>query len=73
MSALEITIVSDKALWNQGQVPHFPEAYACIQGSDAHEPQEIGRRPIYVDITTIGVEELRLAFRQHESRIRFDI
>lgn len=71
LSALEITLPSDRALWNQGVVPNFPKKYACIQGSDAHEPKEIGRRPIYLDIPTIDLEGLRLAFREYEARIRF--
>lgn len=71
LSALEITIPSDRARWNQGLMPHFPKRYACIQGSDAHEPKEIGRRLIYVDIPTIDLNGLRLAFREYEARIRF--
>ncbi|RLC71167.1 MAG: hypothetical protein DRI26_05700 [Chloroflexi bacterium] len=71
LSALEITIPSDRARWNQGLMPNFPKGYACIQGSDAHEPREIGRRPIYVDIPTIDLDGLRLAFREYEARIRF--
>ena len=71
LSALEITLPSNRTLWNRGLVPHFPKRYACIQGSDAHEPKEIGRRPIYLDIPTIDLEGLRLAFREYENRIRF--
>lgn len=71
LSALEITIPSNRRLWNQGLMPHFPKKYACIQGSDAHEPKEIGRRPIYVAIPTIDLDGLRLAFREYEARIRF--
>lgn len=71
LSALEITIPSNRTRWNQGLMPNFPKRYACIQGSDAHEPQEIGRRPIYVDIPTIDLDGLRLAFREYEARIRF--
>jgi len=71
LSALEITILSDTTLWNRGLMPDFPKRYACIQGSDAHEPKEVGRRPIYVDISTIDLEGLRLAFREYEARIRF--
>ncbi|MBE0415326.1 MAG: hypothetical protein IBX36_02130 [Dehalococcoidia bacterium] len=71
LSALEITIPPNRNRWNQGLMPYFPKRYACIQGSDAHEPREIGRRPIYVDIPTIDLEGLRLAFREHETRIRF--
>lgn len=71
LSALEITIPSNRTLWNQGLMPNFPKKYACIQGSDAHEPSEIGRRPIYVDIPTIDLDGLSLALREYEARIRF--
>jgi len=69
--ALEITVPSTRNLWNEGMVPDFPKKYACIQGSDAHDPKEIGRRPIYVDIPVIDLEGLRLAFREYETRVRF--
>jgi len=71
LSALEITVPSTRALWNAGLMPDFPKKYACIQGSDAHDPQEMGRRPIYVDVPTIDLAGLRLAFREYEIRIRF--
>jgi PHP family Zn ribbon phosphoesterase len=71
LSALEITIPANRTLWNQGLMPNFPKRYACIQGSDAHEAREIGRRPTYVDIPTIDLAGLRLAFREYETRIRF--
>ena len=71
LSALEITIPSSGEKWRQGSMPNFPKRYACIQGSDAHEVREIGRRPIYIDIPVIDLEGLRLAFREPETRIRF--
>lgn len=71
LSALEITIPSNRALWQEGSMPHFPKKYACIQGSDAHDPEEVGRRPIYIDLPTIDLASMRLAFREHETRIRF--
>jgi len=71
LSALEITIPSTRALWQEGSMPHLPKKYACIQGSDAHDPKEIGRRPIYIDLPTIDLASLRLAFREHKTRIKF--
>ncbi|MDY6906829.1 MAG: PHP domain-containing protein [Chloroflexota bacterium] len=71
ISALEITLPTDRERWQQGLVPHFPEGYACCQGSDAHEPREVGRRPIYCDIPTIDVAGLRLAFGECTERVRF--
>lgn len=71
LSALEITIPTQRELWREGLMPHFPKKYACIQGSDAHSPNEIGRRPIYIECSTIDLAHLRLALREHETRIKF--
>lgn len=71
LSALELTIPSTRAPWQNGLMPHFPKKYPCIQGSDAHEPKEMGRRPIYIDVPTMDLGGLRLALREHEARIRF--
>jgi len=71
LSALEITVPTNRPLSNGGLMPDFPKKYACIQGSDAHDPREIGRRPTYVDIPTIDLAGLRLACREYETRISF--
>lgn len=71
LSALEITIPSSRENWQQGSMPNFPKRYACIQGSDAHEVMEIGRRIIYVDTPVMNLEGLRLAFKEPETRIMF--
>ena len=71
LQALEITIPQNKPLWNNGQMPGFPQGKACIQGSDAHAPAEMGRRPIYMDIPQLNLDGLRLAFQEYQSRIKF--
>jgi predicted metal-dependent phosphoesterase TrpH len=71
LSALEITVAHDKPRWNQGKVPYFPKKYACIQGSDAHAIDEIGRRFTYISVPSLDLEGLRLAFSEYEARIRF--
>ncbi|MFQ5825915.1 MAG: PHP domain-containing protein [Dehalococcoidia bacterium] len=71
LEAMEITIPQDRVLWTGGMAPGYPRKCACIQGSDAHAPGEIGRRPIYVDLPELSLEGLRLAFREHNSHIRF--
>jgi len=70
-SALEITQPQNKGLWNSGQVSGYPKKYACIQGSDAHSLEEIGRRATYLKLPSLDLEGLRLAFNDYESRIRF--
>ena len=71
LSALEITIPQSKDAWNAGQMRDFPKKYACIQGSDAHEPDEIGRRPVYIQMEQVSLEALRSAFRDYETKIMF--
>jgi len=71
LSALEITVLQNKSLWNAGQVRNYPKKYACIQGSDAHALNEIGRRPVYIQMEQVGLEALRSAFRDYETRIVF--
>jgi len=71
LSALEITIPQSKDAWNAGLMRDFPKKYACIQGSDAHEPGEIGRRPVYIQMEQVSLEALRLAFCDYETKIIF--
>lgn len=71
LSALEITIPQDKGLWNSGRVRNYPKKYACIQGSDAHAVGEIGRRPVYIYMDVVGLEALRAAFSDYQTRIYF--
>ena len=71
LSALEITVPDDKDLWNNGLVRDYHKKYACIQGSDAHALVEIGRRPVYIQMEKIGLDALRLAFLNYETRIQF--
>ena len=71
LSALEITIPQSKGAWNAGQVRDYPKKYACIQGSDAHALDEIGRRPVYIQMEPVGLEALQMAFLEHETKIVF--
>ncbi|MDO8490671.1 MAG: PHP domain-containing protein [Dehalococcoidia bacterium] len=71
LSALEITVAEDKALWNNGEMRHYPKKYACIQGSDAHAPAEMGRRTTFLRVPELNLNNLRLAFSEYSVRIRF--
>lgn len=71
LEALEITVPRDRSRWRQGQMPHYPKRYPCIQGSDAHAPDEVGRRPFYIKVPELTLAYLRLAFQEYEARIRF--
>jgi PHP family Zn ribbon phosphoesterase len=71
LSALEITIPESKSAWNAGLVPGYPKKYACVQGSDAHASDEIGRRPVYIQMERVGLAALRSAFLDYEVKIVF--
>ena len=71
LSALEITQPQNKNLWNGGEMKGFTKRYACIQGSDAHALDHIGRRPTYLRLPSLDLRGLRLVFDDYETRIRF--
>ena len=71
LSALEITVPESKGLWNAGQARNYPKRYACIQGSDAHALNEIGRRSVYLRMEPVNLEALRAAFLDYEMKIMF--
>ncbi len=71
LSALEITIPQSKAAWNEGQVRNFPKKYACIQGSDAHDLNEIARRPVYIQMEQVSLETLKSALFDYKTKIIF--
>jgi PHP family Zn ribbon phosphoesterase len=71
LSALEITVAQNKEQWNNGLIRGYPKKYACIQGSDAHAPNEIGRRPFFVKTDQMNLEALKLAFNSWDNVIAF--
>ena len=71
LSALEITIPQNKSRWNAGAMRGYPTKRACTQGSDAHNLEEIGRRPLYVRMESISVDALREAIQDYEAAIYF--
>jgi predicted metal-dependent phosphoesterase TrpH len=71
LGALEITIPQNKSQWNAGAMRGYPKKRACIQGSDAHNLEEIGRRPLYVRMESITLDALRKAIQDYETSIYF--
>lgn len=71
LDALEITIPEDRRQWNEGSVRGYPKRYACIQGSDAHALDEVGRRPIFARVESLDLACLRLALRDYEASLAF--
>jgi predicted metal-dependent phosphoesterase TrpH len=71
LAALEITDPRKRERWNKGQDPRYRTPRACVQSSDAHAPEEIGRRPTLVAMDEICLDELRAALADYENRVRF--
>jgi PHP family Zn ribbon phosphoesterase len=71
LDALEITIPVERKEWENGEVRSYPRKHACIQGSDAHSPGEMARRPVFIRMETVGLEKLKEAFLDYENRIFF--
>jgi PHP family Zn ribbon phosphoesterase len=71
LNALEITIPQSKSAWNNGKMRGFHKKRACIQGSDSHDPGEIARRPVYIQMAEVSLEALRQALVDYGTRILF--
>jgi len=71
LSALEITVPHNKDVWNGGKKRGYPRKHACIQGSDAHALEDIGRRSVYIQMEKVDLASLRSAFNDYETRIVF--
>ena len=70
-AAIEITISKNRKSWNNGNMAGFPIPIACIQGSDAHSVEEIGRRPMYLDVPRFNFGKLKKALVEFRTRVRF--
>lgn len=71
LDAIEITIPKNRQAWRNGQVRGYPMKRACVQGSDAHNPNEIGRRPVYIKMDTVKLTEMKNALKNYETDILF--
>lgn len=71
LTGLEITVPGDRTDWNNGKMNNYPGEYACVQSSDAHNLDEIGRRPVFISIENCNLEALKAAFSNFKDRIRF--
>lgn len=71
LTGLEITVPGDRTDWNNGKMNNYTREYACVQSSDAHNLDEIGRRPVYISIENCNLEALKAVFSNFKDRIRF--
>ena len=71
LDAIEITIPKNRIAWENGQIRGYPMKRACIQGSDAHNPIEIGRRSVYIKMDTVKLTEMKKALENYATHILF--
>lgn len=71
LAALEITDPRRKDRYGRGADPRYKQPRACIQSSDAHAPEDVGRRPTYFRMDAITLPALRAALVDYRSSVRF--
>jgi predicted metal-dependent phosphoesterase TrpH len=70
MSALEFTSRDDVEKFSNGLVPGYPKK-ACVQGSDAHQLAQIGRRFTYLKMDIVALNGIAQALLDHEVKVKF--
>lgn len=71
LAALEITDPRKKARWNDGTDLRYKLPRACTQSSDAHAPEEIGRRPVFMRMDDVSLDGVRAALADYHGSIVF--
>lgn len=71
LSALEVTDPKFKQRYTTGADPRYRTPRACVQDSDAHAPEEVGRRPTYYRMDAITLPALRAALADYENSVIF--
>ena len=71
LGGLEITDPRNKKNWEQGQMRYFTKPYPVVQGSDAHAPGEVGRRPTFIYLSELNLRGLRKAFEEYQDFVKF--
>jgi PHP family Zn ribbon phosphoesterase len=71
LTALEITAPSFKQRYSTGSDPRYRMPRACMQNSDAHAPEEVGRRPTYYRMESVSLAALRAALADYQNSVVF--
>jgi predicted metal-dependent phosphoesterase TrpH len=71
LAALEITDPRKRERWENGADLRYKQPRACIQGSDAHAPEEIGRRPILLKLSQISLHGIASALADYRDSVAF--
>jgi PHP family Zn ribbon phosphoesterase len=69
LAALEITDPKFKQRYSTGADPRYRTPRACIQNSDAHAPEEVGRRPTYFRMDEVSLGALRAALADYQNSV----
>jgi predicted metal-dependent phosphoesterase TrpH len=71
LAALEITDPRRKERWNSGGDPRYRMPRACVQSSDAHAAEEIGRRPVFMRMDEVSLDGIRAALADYRVAVVF--
>jgi PHP family Zn ribbon phosphoesterase len=71
LAALEVTDPRFKQRYSTGADPRYRAPRACVQDSDAHAPEEVGRRPTYYRIDEVSLPAMRAALADYRNSIVF--
>ena len=71
LTALEITDPRRRERYGNGADPRYRMPRACIQSSDAHAPEDVGRRPTFFRMEQINLPALRAALADYKSAVLF--
>lgn len=71
LAALEITDPRRRERYGNGADPRYRMPRACIQSSDAHAPEDVGRRPTFFRMEEISLPALRAALADYRSAVLF--
>jgi predicted metal-dependent phosphoesterase TrpH len=71
LAALEITDPRKRERWNNGTDIRYKQPRACVQSSDAHAPEEIGRRPVFMRMEQVSLDGVRTALADYRNSVVF--
>src|SRR5262249_43036718 len=71
LAALEVTHPARKTRYSTGADFRYKTPRACIQSSDAHAPEDVGRRPTFFRMDGVSLPALRAALADFPNSILF--
>jgi hypothetical protein len=71
LSAMELIDLSKYTRYIEGKEKNYERAMPCVQGSDAHRIEDIGKRSTLLKMQSLSIRGLRHAFNLPKTRISF--